>query len=223
MIIVFSHPKGGVGKTLLSFNYAIYNKLNNGDITVIDLDGQHSISNFNNIRNAVGLKPVLDILQFKEPNEFLSYLKTVDENKKIIIDTGGFDSAFNRIALAFSDIIITPVSDSPVEIMRLLDFDRILNEISKNINRNLKTYIVINRIHPSLTNLNFIKNPLRGKERFKFLDSIVRDRARIKFSVAQGGAVFEDDGAKRDEKAISELTDLFNEIENIIIAQKTKE
>lgn len=216
MIIVFSHPKGGVGKTALSFSYAIYCKLNNENVTVIDLDGQHSITNFNKIREALALKPSLNILTFKEAKELVDYLNNVDKKQKIIIDTGGFDSAFNRIVLAFADLIITPVSDSPVELMRLLDFNRILDEISTSAKRDIHTYIAVNRVHPSLINLNHILEPLKDKKHFILLDSIVRDRARIKFSVSQGKTVFEEEGSLKDEKAISELTALFKEIEALL-------
>ncbi|MCW1341455.1 hypothetical protein OLP57_00750 [Campylobacter jejuni] len=40
--------------------------------------------------------------------------------KTIVIDSGGFDSGFNRIILSASDKILTPFSDSPLEIYDLL-------------------------------------------------------------------------------------------------------
>ena len=216
MIITFSHPKGGVGKTLLAFNYAIYSiNKNKEKVTVIDLDGQHSISNFNKLRALkTDLKP-LEILTFDDVKELVSFLQTHNDHK-IIIDTGGFDSAYNRVALALADKIITPVSDSPVELMRLFDFDRILKEISETTKAGkIITHIVLNRLHSSLKNIDYIKEPLIGKDSFVFLDSGVRDRARIKFSVSDGTSVFEEKDTIKDEKAIYELEALFREIDNL--------
>lgn len=215
MIITFSHPKGGVGKSLLAFNYAIYSMTKGDNVLVIDLDGQHSITNFNKIRSVKTDLKTLEIITFDDVNKLVSFLKQ-NSHYKIIIDTGGFDSSFNRIALALADNIITPVSDSPVDLMRLYDFDRILNEIAKKANMDkLKTHIVLNRIHSSLKNFDFIKEPLKDKENFIFLDSIIRDRARIKFSVSNGISVFEELKSSRDEKAIEELKSLYQEIDNL--------
>lgn len=214
MITVFSHPKGGVGKSMLAFNYAVFLQKKGIDAIVIDLDGQHSISNFNAIRKIYG-KPVLDIRTFDDTNELIKFLNSIDKNTRIIIDTGGFDSSNNRIALAFADKIITPVSDSPVEIMRLLKFSDILEDIEKNLQHKMKTYVVLNRIHPSLKNIENIKEPFKDSLFYEFLNSTVRDRVRFKFSVSQGNSVFDEDDAIKDEKAIEELNNLFNEIENI--------
>lgn len=218
MIVVFSHPKGGVGKSMLAFNYAVFLRKKGIKVTIIDLDGQHSISNFNKIRIAFNVTPTLDIKTYDNTNELVSFLNQVSSSDMVIIDTGGFDSSNNRIALAFADKIITPVSDSPVEIMRLLNFSNILDEIEVNLNHKLKTYVVLNRIHPSLKNIDYIKELFKDKPVYNFLNSIVRDRVRFKFSVSNGNSVFDEPENIRDEKAIFELNSLYNEIENIIIS-----
>ncbi|QKF65537.1 partitioning protein, ParA family (plasmid) [Campylobacter corcagiensis] len=218
MIVVFSHPKGGVGKSMLAFNYAVFLRKKGIEVAIIDLDGQHSISNFNKIRIAFNVTPTLNIKTYDNTNELVSFLNQVSSSDMVIIDTGGFDSSNNRIALAFADKIITPVSDSPVEIMRLLNFSNILDEIEVNLNHKLKTYVVLNRIHPSLKNIDYVKEPFKDKPVYNFLNSVVRDRVRFKFSVSNGNSVFDEPENIRDEKAIFELNSLYNEIENIIIS-----
>ena len=141
MITVFSHPKGGVGKTLLAFNYSVYSSKRRKTI-VVDLDGQNSITMFNAIRSQNDDLSALDIKTFDNTKALIEFLKNVNNDDFVVIDTGGFDSAYNRLAIAFADKIITPVSDSPVELMRLIDFDRILNEISAQIGNKLKIHIV---------------------------------------------------------------------------------
>ena len=214
MIITFSHPKGGVGKSLLAFNYSVYCENKRENPIVIDLDGQHSISNFNKLRVAKSnLKP-LNIKTFSSIDELANFLNNVSENQKIIIDTGGFDSSFNRVALTFADKIVTPVSDNPVELMRLYDFSQILKEISAATGREVKALIALNRIHVSLKN-NIVKEQFANVDNFIFLKSIVRDRAKIKYSVTDGLSVFDEKKSLKDSKANSELKELFKEINKI--------
>ena len=214
MIVVFSHPKGGVGKTLLAFNYSVYSAKRRKTI-VVDLDGQNSISMFNAIRKQNDdLKP-LDIKTFDSTEALIEFLKGVSNDEFVVIDTGGFDSAYNRLALAFADKIITPVSDSPVELMRLLDFDRILKEISKQVGNELNIHIVLNKLNANTKNFEYIFDPFKDMQNFKFLKSVVRERSRIKFSVANGKSIFEEPKGSKDKKAINELKDLFKEIDNL--------
>lgn len=214
MIIAFLHPKGGVGKSLLSFNFAIFKMLKNKEVDFIDLDGQHSIQSFNQIRlQDENLKP-LNIKTFETSDDLIAFLQNVT-NENIIIDTGGFDSAFNRVVLAFADVVITPTSDSPIELKRLSDFTQIVNGVSRKINRDIKVKVLLNRIHPSVKSLDNIKELFANNPNFSFLDNIVRDRVRIKNSISSGRSVFEETGALMDVRAIDELTNVFNEIENI--------
>lgn len=214
MITVFSHPKGGVGKTLLAFNYSVYSSKRRKTI-VVDLDGQNSITMFNAIRSQNDDLSALDIKTFDNTEALIEFLKNVNNDDFVVIDTGGFDSAYNRLAIAFADRIITPVSDSPVELMRLIDFDRILNEISAQIGNKLKIYIVLNKFNANTKNFDYVFEPFKDKQNFKFLNSVVRERSRIKFSVANGKSVFEESKGNRDKKAIQELKDLFKEIDNL--------
>lgn len=211
MIITFSHPKGGVGKTSLCFNFAVWLQSKNKQFKVIDLDGQHSISATNAIRGASNLE-MLDILTFDKAELLAKYL---EENKGlIVIDTGGFDSSFNRVAIAYSDLVITPTSDAPIEQVRLATFNNILKNISNKVSKNIPAKIVLNRIHYNYTS-NSIKQIKENLEfsQFSFFDTSIRDRIRIKFSLAQGKNVIED---KQDERAMTEIKSLCKEIKKTV-------
>lgn len=160
--------------------------------------------------------PTLNIIHFNTNDKLINFIQNC-KNERIIIDTGGFDSSFNRVVLALSDIIITPVSDSPVETLRLIDFDRILGEIALDMKIDkLKTHIILNRIHSSLKNIEAIKEPYSECKNLVFSDNIIRDRARFKFSIASGKSVFEENKSNLDKKAISELKSFFKEINKIL-------
>jgi len=54
-----------------------------------------------------------------------------NSNELILIDSGGFDSDLNRIAIIGADLVITPVSNNLIEIYGLEAFKKILQELKE--------------------------------------------------------------------------------------------
>lgn len=194
MVITFSHPKGGVGKSTLCLNYLVYLQDKGVDFTCIDLDGQNSLSNANKLRAMHDVK-TFDIQTFASTDALIKFIDS-HASENLIIDSGGFDSAFNRIAVSMSDRVITPLSDSPFEVMRLMSFDEILTDIEKELRKSkadfaIKTHLVLNRLNPSTKLIDSILDPFRESKHYAFMDSIVRDRTLIKYSPTTGKGVLE--------------------------------
>jgi len=213
MIVAFSHPKGGVGKTTLLYNFCIAEQSKNKDFIVVDLDGQHSATVLNEIRTLSKLKP-LDVLTFSKEKELIAYLNE-NQDKYILIDTGGFDSAFNRIAVAFSDLVIMPISDSPLEQIRAMqDFTKILDSIEKKIKHKINTYVVLNNIHHknSEKGKKLIKAGLNS-DKWKFLNASVSNNSDIKFSLGSGKSLLE---YSNKTNAVNEMKAFIKEVRNII-------
>ena len=118
MIVLYSHQKGGVGKSTLAINHA-YSK----GCSIIDLDSQNSSMLFNQLRKMQN-RENLDCYTSNSINEFNEMIKPFKANKEnmIIIDSGGYDSEINRLALISADIIITPVGVSQIELFGLQKF-----------------------------------------------------------------------------------------------------
>jgi chromosome partitioning protein len=212
MVRVFAHQKGGVGKSTLLFNYCIYEQSKGRETVIIDLDGQHSVSSVNELRRLAGLEP-LNILTFSNDRDLINYLNE-NQDKSIVIDTGGFDSAYNRIAIAFSDLVIVPISDSPFEQIRAMrDLTKILDDIGNEVNRKINTYVILNRIHHgnSEKGINTIKASLNAKQ-WKFFDSSISDNSDIKFSPGQGKSLLEYSIKKNP---INEMKKFFKELNKI--------
>ena len=98
------------------------------------------------------------------------------------------------------------------------------NEILANIENTLKDSnttkriignVLFNRIHPSLRNVSEIVSSFEEMSNLKFLNSMIRDRARIKGSVSNGISVLEEVGYAKDERAINDLKRAFEEIESL--------
>lgn len=198
IIIAYSHPKGGVGKSLTAFNHAVYLQHIGEPATVVDLDGQHSISDINKLRLANGL-PGLDIRQFTDANSLLEFAQMVDAT--VIIDTGGFDSALNRATIAIADIIITPVKDSPIELMRLQSYNSILNEISKSAGYEINAHILLNRIYHSRKNIDDVQAIINQFDRLKLIPAIIHARSPIENSIVTGESIFD---SQKEEYASSQ-------------------
>ena len=109
MIVSISHQKGGVGKSTIAFNLAV-ELSKKYKVEVIDLDVQNTITHTNKIRKENNLNE-LKILYISNEKEFKNYVEKDTKKKITIIDSGGFDSSLNRLAIFYSDIVIAPVSD----------------------------------------------------------------------------------------------------------------
>jgi chromosome partitioning protein len=200
------------------------------NVLIIDLDGQKSVTTINEIRKLNKIEPTLNILLSDSVEKTIEFIGG-NNDKIIIVDTGGFDQDYNRYVMVYSDIIVTPVSDAPIETIRLREFDqKILSSINKNLKntsvlkkvrenkkqQEIRPYVVFNRIHPNIRNIPKLRALYEDSTNLNFLESIIRDRIPIKTSIADGSSVSEllsnDDG----ENAMTELQNLFDEIENLI-------
>lgn len=211
MIVLYSHQKGGVGKSTLAINHA-YSK----GCSIIDLDSQNSSMLFNQLRKMQN-RENLDCYTSNTINEFNEMIKPFKGNKEnmIIIDSGGYDSEINRLALISADIIITPVGASQIELFGLQKFRGILNEASEATGTNVKTHVLINNVDSrSKKKINELQEYIsKNKNYFNLLDSIIHSRVDFKNAYGDGLTVAELD---KDSKASQEIESLVQEINKII-------
>lgn len=188
-VITISHQKGGVGKSTVALNIAVelskeYN------VIVVDLDHQRSITIFQSIRKNKKLSNLN--VTIAEDEESLKKIIN-DFNGIVIIDSGGFDSNLNRVAMLGSDIIITPVSNSLIELYGLEKFKLIIKDLKK-IKKNINVHILLNNISPSATTLvQDLKEFLlsENEQRFSMIKGIMRQRIDYKKSFEYGQSVVE--------------------------------
>ena len=201
-VITISHQKGGVGKSTVTLNLAIelskeYN------VAVIDLDHQRSMTIFQGIRESKNL-PELKVIIAEDDKTLMNLMNTYEGI--LIIDSGGFDSDLNRIAMLGSDMIITPVSNSLIELYGLEKFKLIISEL-KEINPEIKAHILLNNINPSATTL---VDDLKGfllsdDENFTVINGIMRQRVDYRKSFELGKSVVEMDSKSNAAKEINSI------------------
>lgn len=206
MIICLNHQKGGVGKSSLSTNLAV--ALN---AVMVDVDRQQHSFKWNKLRKMNGYDPVT-CYTATDPADFRKIIKE-NENRYIVIDTGGFDSGMNRIAVLAADIVITPAAPSQPDIFGLQDYEVIIKDISLDAKQHIQTNILINRadVRCKKDIRNFRKYVHSNEEYFNLLDTIIHDRKDYKTAYGKGLSVieFNPTGAAADEirALIKELTE----------------
>lgn len=212
--LVFAHPKGGSGKTSTCINTTITFLYDNTDLIVFDQDNQQHMTKFNNYRNKKGLKT---FNQFKPKNieelkKFLSNYKGLK-----IIDTGGFDSEFSRLAAIAADLIVIPLNDSEFELDGLADFKRKIMDIIK-INPKIKCRVLVNRVHPNNKSakekyINIFKNI----DNFEVFNTVVPQNTEYKKMLFSGESILDKKMSnKNPKKAIIQYT---NEIKECLNAK----
>ena len=223
MILAISHQKGGVGKSTLAYNLSV-ELSKDYFVNVVDLDVQQTITACNIIRGKFQQKK-LDVLNFDDKQKFIEFLNNDSEDQITIIDTGGFDSGLNRVAMYAADLIITPVSTEFLEVIGLEKYKKIIKEVSKKVGKQIKTHVVLNKIHHSQQNFKDIESFIsKSPNQFQLMDSKIRRRADFTISLSHGFSVCEfdnnSDSSKELKSFILEISEILDFDKN---AKKRKE
>ncbi|MFZ3054168.1 MAG: ParA family protein [Sulfuricurvum sp.] len=211
MIITLSHQKGGVGKSTVAWNLAVnFSKII--DTRIIDLDTQRSLTVTNALRQQHKMNPI-QMLHFNTAEELAHYAQNDLDNTLTIIDSGGFDSAYNRVAIMASDLLITPVSDKPFDLMGLQKYEEILKSLSEIQGETIKTNILFNNINPAMKRFGDLIEFVCASDHFDLLISILRQRVDFANSVGEGKSIKE---YRIFSKADQEMDNLFEEIKSLL-------
>jgi chromosome partitioning protein len=207
MVISVAHQKGGVGKSTIAANLAVLlHQIHGEAFRVIDLDVQRSLSYFNAKRKRNN-RPELPIMQVDSVGELRELMK--DDTGITLIDVGGFDSDVNRMAMLYSDLIITPVSDSPFELGGLLKFRDIIRDL-RVARPDLVATVLLNNIHQFASrSLDEIFEFCRATPEFEIFNTTLRHRSAYKKSINEGRSVAE---FEPFSKAFDEIKQLEGEI-----------
>lgn len=206
MMITVAHQKGGVGKSTLAVNLAIMLEHHAGvPVDLIDMDMQQSATLFSRRRVKHGMAALRIVTN--------TSIDTIKAAKKkggfTVIDVGGFDAGINRAAIAAADIVITPVSDSTIELDGLQAFRKIIAKIRED-KPGQKATVLLNRVHQFAgKSLEEIFKYARDKEEFDIFETIIRDRSEFKKSFEFGQSVEE---FAPGSKAAEEINQLIKEL-----------
>ncbi len=173
-VICVANSKGGTGKTTVSLNLIHHLKPD----FIIDLDIHKGLSDLNRLGGS------LEIYRTQEKEELLGWLE--DDGKLVFVDTGGFDSTLNRVALSQSDFILTPTSDDPSDQLRLLDFDKTMAAVSEMVNEHLTAHALLNRVHHSRRSFDDFDELVGGLKHLARMPNVIPQSAALPKAAFKG-------------------------------------
>jgi chromosome partitioning protein len=210
MIITVGNTKGGCGKSTIAVNLAV-EFAKTRSVLLVDSDVQASSMSFRAKRE----KDDIQSIAINTPTLHRD-LKALNENKIVVVDVGGRDSAIFRSAILAADLLVIPVLPSLYDVWALEDTLSVLAE-ARVYKEDLKAYILLNQL---LANTWLAKDvtehvqDLKSKHDVKLMDAMLYSRQVYKNCIAAGLGVTEYPGAP--DKAIQEIQALHAEICNIL-------
>lgn len=212
MIYTVGGIKGGSGKTTIATNLAVYLVHQGRDVILIDADDQESATDFTSFRHQT-LSGELGYTAVKvtgrELNANVARLATKCDD--IVIDTGGRDTVSQRSALTISHVYLVPFAPRSLDIWTLRKVENLITEVMP-FNPNLVCLTFINKADARGNYKEETADLLRESTAVKFIDSPIGNRISFANAAASGLGVIEIKPV--DEKAVTEVTDLYNGIQN---------
>lgn len=191
-IISFLNPKGGSGKTTVTINVSSCLAASGKKVAVVDTDPQMSLTNWN--RNE---KARFDVYTASSEKDVYQVRKELSEYDYVIIDGAGSLSVITSAAVMVSDLIIIPVTPSPLDFSASGSVVTVLE--AQAYNRPVEARFLITRKIEQAKMLSVLKDSI-AQTGIMALKTAINQRQSYVKSVLDGDSVFEtSDGAAKGE------------------------
>lgn len=207
MIILIGSEKGGVGKSTVATNLAVYLNLQGKDIILVDSDRQGTSSNWSQDRREANLSKIESVSKFDNIRHTLTDLQ--QRYEYVIVDSQGRDSTELRTGLLVADYCLTPIRPSQADLDTIYKMTY-LTEIAKETNEKLKTFCVITQAPNTTTEIRDAQECLKSLKEIQLLNTVIYDRRSYRDALGSGKGVLE----MANDKASSEFTKLCEEFFN---------
>lgn len=116
------------------------------------------------------------------------YLRDATDDT-VIIDCGGFDSDITRYSISQADYILTPSSDDAPDQLALIEFNRVMKEVSASVSEKLTAKIILNKVHHSRSDFSDFDSLIDGLDYLERLPFTIPHSALIPKASFKGGGV----------------------------------
>lgn len=210
MILVIGGAKGGVGKSTLAINLVTMLATDGRKVLFVDADRIRSSSKF--VEHRLNKKIPTPWRTICLQNNLVSseVLQLLPDFDEVVIDAGGGDTVSQRHAIGIADLFIMPFKPAFPDIETMEEMRQIII-LAKPFNPKLRVMALINQ-GSSGGSINEQGRRRLEKEAVihKVLQTQINNRVSIRNSWSAGLGVIE--MKPRDEKACTELTNLYREI-----------
>ncbi|MCU0471398.1 MAG: AAA family ATPase [Arcicella sp.] len=213
MIYTVGGIKGGSGKTTIATNLAIWLAQNGGDVLLVDADEQETATDFSawreqHIGDEIGYTSIK--LTGESVRNQVTKLKAKYDH--IVIDTGGRDTTSQRAALVVSDYYLVPFNPRSFDIWTVYKVQNLVSEIRAVKASPLKVFTFLNRADPRGADNEEAAEILSQCEGMDYINNPLGNRKAFSHAAGKGLGIIE--LVPADEKASTELNNLFSHIYN---------
>ena len=183
--ITICHTKGGVGKTTILINLAIFFANRGLSVRVADCDPNKVATFISKVRSRIKELKNFEVKSINTVQELENYCNTPFDGITLI-DTAGVDNTLTREGIKLGELCIVPVAASITEVIGLKTFEAIVGSI--NIPKS-KIKILLNQVHIKAEKFSSFEEQL--KTEFEFLKSTLPQLNDFKKSLSSGRSVLE--------------------------------
>ena len=205
MILTVGSIKGGVGKTTLAVNLAIYaGKTLRRHVALVDADDQATAVQFTEIREQEGQGPATYACVSIRGAQVRSQRKSLAGRfDTTVIDCGGRNTEAFRAALTLYDTLIAPMAPRSFDFWSVTWLAELLDEVNAIRDQPVTAYAVVNLADSSGTDNRDALVALAEFPQLQVLDTVLVRRKAWPNSSSHGQAIFE--SSPRDKKAVAEF------------------
>ncbi|MDV2387306.1 ParA family protein [Vibrio cholerae] len=199
--------KGGVGKTTTSINVAACLSRMGFKVVVVDTDPQSSVANW------VNDNCLFDVATCPDEKQIYQVKKTLAGYDYILIDGAGSISAISAAAVMVSDMVIVPITPSPLDFsasVAILDVVEARSQLKPVPVRFLMTKVIA-----GTEMFNVLRESIGGTGVEAMKIHLKQRQAYVK-TLTDGGTIFD----SNDGQAKGEIELLSKEIINVLAGVK---
>lgn len=202
-VISFLNPKGGSGKTTVAINVST-SLAKNYRVAVVDTDPQQSLANWNKADKAN-----FDVYTAASEKDVYTIRKELSDYDFVVIDGAGALSVITAAAVMVSDLVIVPVTPSPLDFSAAGAVINVLE--AQSYNRPVECRFLITRKIEQASMLSVLRESI-ALTGIGLLKTSVNQRQSYVKSILDGETVFE----TNDSAAKGEIDVLTNEILKLV-------
>jgi len=216
MIVSFVSYKGGVGKSCMSRNLAVYLSQNEYEVCIIDSDESQATAKWYGRRTNDNIEPYVHVVGMTQTRGLRSMVKKQYEKYDIIvIDSPPSDEKVSRVIMKASNLILIPITptgnddlDSVAEMLELYQ------EIQEDIEQEIPAYFIVNRFDSSPVYQKLFIDELKAVAKdynIEVLEPYIKYRPAIYGEISMYGKGVTEHGRK-GSKAQNEFIELAEKI-----------